>query len=106
MKSQIKDIVIGIFAVIGFTAIVMGFNNPAEPQQVTYATPESHVWELRFAEYGSGGNHAYGNHARPFLYNKVTGEIRRISTAGVDFDKDGKPKNINELSYVVMEGIK
>lgn len=25
MKSQIKDIVIGIFAVIGFTAIVMGF---------------------------------------------------------------------------------
>ena len=46
MKSQIKDIVIGIFAVIGFTAIVMGFNNPAEPQQVTYGTPESHVWEL------------------------------------------------------------
>ena len=35
MKSQIKDIVIGIFAVIGFTAILMGFNNPAEPQQVT-----------------------------------------------------------------------
>ena len=46
MKSQIKDIVMGIFAVIGFTAIVMGFNNPAEPQQVTYGTPESHVWEI------------------------------------------------------------
>ena len=27
MKSQIKDIVIGIFAVIGFTAIVMGFTD-------------------------------------------------------------------------------
>ena len=46
MKSQIKDIVIGIFAVIGFTAIVMGFNNPAEPQQVTYATTESHRCEI------------------------------------------------------------
>ena len=31
MKSQIKDIVIGIFAVIGFTAIVMGFANQTEP---------------------------------------------------------------------------
>ena len=31
MKSQIKDIVIGIFAVIGFTAIVMGFTG-IEPQ--------------------------------------------------------------------------
>ena len=31
MKSQIKDIVIGIFAVIGFTVIVMGFTG-IEPQ--------------------------------------------------------------------------
>ena len=84
MKSQIKDIVIGIFAVIGFTAIVMGFNNPAEPQQVTYATPESHVWELRFAEYSTGGT--AGSHARPYLFNKVTGEVRRMSTAGFFFD--------------------
>ncbi len=29
MKTQIKDIVIGIFAVIGFTAVVMGFTNSA-----------------------------------------------------------------------------
>jgi predicted amino acid dehydrogenase len=66
MKSQIKDIVIGIFAVIGFTAIVMGFNNPAEPQQVTYGTPESHVWEFTMRETGT----AY------FMYNKKTGEFR------------------------------
>jgi hypothetical protein len=65
MKSQIKDIVIGIFAVIGFTAIVMGFNNPAEPQQVTYGTPESHVWEGI-----SGGN--------TYIFNKVTGEARYL----------------------------
>ena len=45
MKTQIKDIVIGIFAVIGFTAVVMGFTNETEPQQ-THSTPESHVWEM------------------------------------------------------------
>jgi hypothetical protein len=64
MKSQIKDIVIGIFAVIGFTAIVMGFNNPAEPQQVTYGTPESHVWELTNVD------------GRAYAINKVTGDIK------------------------------
>jgi len=67
MKSQIKDIVIGIFAVIGFTAIVMGFNNPAEPQQVTYGTPESHVWE----GISDGQVDVY-------IYNKVTGEARYL----------------------------
>ena len=37
--KNIKDIVIGIFAVIGFGAIVTGFTNEAQQ------TPESHVWE-------------------------------------------------------------
>ena len=68
MKSQIKDIVIGIFAVIGFTAIVMGFNNPAEPQQVTYGTPESHVWELESPP-GAGAIVMYA-------INKQTGEVK------------------------------
>ena len=72
MKSQIKDIVIGIFAVIGFTAIVMGFNNPAEPQQVTYATPESHVWEIMTAFETTGQERVY-------TLNKVTGEVRKYS---------------------------
>ena len=72
MKSQIKDIAIGIFAVIGFTAIVMGFNNPAEPQQVTYGTPESHVWEM----------HMSSSDSKTYVYsiNKQTGEVRRHST--------------------------
>lgn len=72
MKSQIKDIVIGIFAVIGFTAIVMGFNNPAEPQQVTYGTPESHVWEMHSSA-DSDSNFV-------FAINKVTGEVRKYNT--------------------------
>ena len=102
MKSQIKDIVIGIFAVIGFTAIVMGFtvqtqerpkitsikdqnanddtqilafkveinklkSQIAETQQVTYATPESHVWEM----------HSTSTNTTSFAFaiNKVTGEV-------------------------------
>jgi len=72
MKSQIKDIVIGIFAVIGFTAIVMGFNNPAEPQQVTYGTLESHVWEMHSS---SGADETF-----VFAINKVTGEVRKYET--------------------------
>ena len=64
MKSQIKDIVIGIFAVIGFTAIVMGFNNPAEPQQVTSTVPESHEWELVMSVTSTDA----------YIYNKKTGE--------------------------------
>lgn len=72
MKSQIKDIVIGIFAIIGFTAIVMGFNNPQEPQQVTYATPESHVWEITTAFESTGQERVY-------TINKITGEVRKYS---------------------------
>ena len=80
MKSQSKDIVIGIFAVIGFTAIVMGFNNPAEPQQVSYATPESHVWEFHLNDPGSTGNGNFGRVSHAFAINKVTGEVRKYNT--------------------------
>ena len=66
MKTQIKDIVIGIFAVIGFTAVVMGFTNQSEPQQ-THSTPESHVWEMYR---GTESSYAY-------ILNKETGEVRK-----------------------------
>ena len=61
--KNIKDIVIGIFAVIGFTAIVTGFTNEAG-QEPTFGTPESHVWEV-FTPEGSTA----------WLLNKQTGEI-------------------------------
>ena len=70
MKTQIKDIVIGIFAVIGFTAIVMGFTNQSEPQQ-TYGTPESHVWEMYLMDTGE-------RHYK-YALNKMTGEIRELN---------------------------
>ena len=85
MKSQIKDIVIGIFAVIGFTAIVMGFNNPAEPQQETYATPESHVWETVARDMED-----------IYLLNKVTGEIRMVR----EYMKESYSLNGRKLRYI------
>ena len=76
MKSQIKDIVIGIFAVIGFTATIMGFSNSEvvqQPSQVL-ATPESHVWEA----YGTEGSWGW-------LVNKQTGEVM-----GLDANRKAK----------------
>ena len=58
MKSQIKDIVIGIFAVIGFTAIVMGFNTPTNETGNWYVTSNS----TSVSPYG-------------FLHNDATGEV-------------------------------
>ena len=70
MKSQIKDIVIGIFAVIGFSAIVMGFAEDdtiiQQPSQIL-ASPESHVWE----GLTDGGDN--------YIFNKVTGEVRALT---------------------------
>lgn len=76
MKTQIKDIVIGIFAVIGFTAVVMGFTNETEPQQ-TYGTPESHVWEFHLSDVSS---YQFGARSQAFAINKVTGEVRKYET--------------------------
>ena len=71
MKTQIKDIVIGIFAVIGFTAVVMGFTNQTETQQVAYGTPESHIYEIYMHNTLSG-----------FKSNKVTGEVTGFYLSG------------------------
>jgi hypothetical protein len=83
MKTQIKDIVIGIFAVIGFAAVVMGFTNQTEPQQ-TYGTPESHVWEAITIQETS-------TRERLALFNKSTGEVRKHNLA--DLIK-GKPTRL------------
>lgn len=74
MKTNIKDIVIGAFAVIGFYTVVTGFNSPQAESQVISATPESHIWEISQTT-GAGGTVAY-------LYNKVTGEVYSLSSRG------------------------
>lgn len=85
MKTSIKDIVIGAFAVIGFYVVVTGFNSPVEQQAVMTATPESHAWEL-------GG---FGNDF--FMWNKKTGEVRKLN--GNSYDAGGDEMN----KYLVME---
>ena len=72
--KNIKNIVIGIFAVIGFGAIVTGFTNEAE-QAPTFGTPESHVWEM-----------INQSENVSFLYNKKTGEVRNYPI-GVEWYK-------------------
>ena len=64
--NNIKDIIIGIFAVIGFVAIVTGFTNETSDPQY----PESHVWEMEISDADSG---------RAYMYNKVTGEVRKYA---------------------------
>lgn len=67
MMKNIKDITISIFAVIGFVAIITAFTN--QPEQANQPTvPESHVWQSDIS-----------NEGRFYLYNKVTGEVRKYS---------------------------
>lgn len=77
--NNIKDIVIGIFAVIGFAAIVTGFTNETSDPQY----PESHVWEMETSDADNG---------RAYMYNKVTGEVRKYEAGTTTFS-----------DYVIMQ---
>ena len=74
--NNIKDIIIGIFAVIGFAAIVTGFTNETSDPQY----PESHVWELVISN---------GENPRPHAINKVTGEVRIFARSSVGVTTSG-----------------
>ena len=65
--KNIKDIVIGIFAVVGFAAIVTGFTNEAVQE---HTVPESHVWTMSSVANTSGKTKMY-------ILNKATGEVRQ-----------------------------
>ena len=80
--KNIKDITISIFAIIGFVAILSSFTN--QPQsQVSYGTPESHVWEFGFNPDSS---------VRSYLYNKVTGEVRALDVNSYSILGEWKPR--------------
>jgi hypothetical protein len=68
--KNIKDITISIFAIVGFIFILSSFNIQAEPQ-VTYGTPESHVWSFHLAN----------DRDRAYSLNAVNGEILEINKA-------------------------
>lgn len=94
---NIKDIVIGIFAVIGFTAIVTGFttNNTNSGE---HTVPESHVWEVII------GNSTPTSEGRAYMWNKVTGEIRKMSKSYTGKKELGlSPKDFHS-TYFKMSG--
>ena len=62
--KNIKQTIIGVFAIIGVLAILTGSTNTTP--QPTYGTPESHVWSY------SGHNY------QGFLVNAKTGEAKGI----------------------------
>ena len=66
--KNIKEMVIGIFALIGFAAIATGFSNEAA-EEIDPQYPESHVWEM------------YRTPADGITYtlNKVTGEVKKYN---------------------------
>jgi len=97
--KNIKDITLLAFAVIGFYTIITAFSSTEsnQPQQVVNGTPESHVWELGFAEF-----QGVGNWAHPFAINKVTGEVRKYNQRMTTYNKK-KTQVISGDAYVVMK---
>lgn len=90
--NNIKDIVIGIFAVIGFTAIVTGFTNESNQEP---AVPESHVWEAVDTE-------GTANESRLYIYNKTTGEVRLYENS--NFQKNSQtPRGLVYHTGVALE---
>ena len=86
--KNIKQTIIGVFAIIGVLAILTGSTNTTP--QPTYTTPESHVWELQIAN-----SNASNSGGRAYLVNKVTGEVRKYNRA--------QPSDKGANEYIVMK---
>ena len=91
--KNIKDIVIGIFAVVGFAAIVTGFTNETSDPQY----PESHVWEAAISP-GTGNSSG-----RLYMYNKVTGEVRKYNKTYPSYKMDNWRDSGKE--FLIMKNV-
>ena len=88
--KNIKETIIGVFAVIGFVVIASGFTTNNATQEPTHGTPESHVWEMKLRELP----------ATYFLYNKKTGEVRSYEIINTAAERKAlKSGNGNEIIY-------
>jgi len=65
--KKLTKIVLSVFALIGMLSLFIQANQPNDH----YAYPETHVWEM------VRSNDVY-------LYNKVTGEVRRFADSPSD----------------------
>ena len=93
MKTKFKDLLLYTLATIGVVALFIS----ATQTQVSHTTPESHEWELGFAEFQGAGNWAI-----PFAINKKTGEVRKYNKGVLFYDKNGQ-LDWQRTKYVVMQ---
>ena len=78
MKTKFKDFLLYSLACVGAVSL---FLSATQPQQTTSTVPESHVWELGFAESSSGS-------AITYAINKKTGEVRKYNNYNLALDKN------------------
>ena len=97
--KNIKDIILSIFAIIGFISIITAFNT--QPEQQTHGTPESHVWEFHIStDTGSV------NPSPSYAINKVTGEVRKYENSYLGIKTDGTLRNTWSTKYAVTSEAK
>ena len=70
MKTK-NDLKTGILIGIGMIVIPLIIMSSKPISTSNYSTPESHVWEMVM--------NPHSTYTEPFLYNKVTGEVRKYS---------------------------
>lgn len=92
MKTKLKDILLYSLAIIGTASLFISATNQSTSQSPT--TPESHVWEM----FNSGSG--------TYLYNKISGEVRKYNILSVELNKKGEIKDIQAKSYTKMVEIK
>ena len=93
MKTKFKDLLLYTLATIGVVALFIS----ATQLQESHTTPESHVWELGFAEFQGAGNWA-----TPFAINKQTGEVRKYNSTSLAVDKNKVLQTFSGSSFAVM----
>ena len=67
MKTKFKDFLLYSLACVGAVSL---FLSAYQPQQITSAVPESHVWEMHSSNVAS----------TTYIFNKKTGEVSKLST--------------------------
>ena len=84
--KNIKEVIIGVFAVIGFGAIVTGFTNEiSEEHSETLSLQTQNNWILQLDAGGFGG----------FFYNTTTGEIKAV-------ESNSKEMRFSKLKFRVV----
>ncbi len=75
MKTKFKDFLLYSLACVGAVSL---FLSAYQPQQTTSTVPESHIWEM------AGFDNDF------FMWNKKTGELRKVNGNAYFSEKDGQ----------------